>query len=284
MLTLAGGRQYLRDAPLEHVQQRLTPSDVEPLRCAYEGVTTLGAHGAGLPAYNPQPTIDTYKPTSGNANASRALVGRSCGIKLATSGLDPEGVAWSFERKFDAACAAGPSRAPQQHEEQQTRARDAACAAVRNLVLTGKSRLSVPDAVKDPTPFSFPRNESASGRYRTTRTVALGAYRTAGSAATSKSVHAASAVLPEPTLQLAIVLPVPASCACKDGAGRCDCLSNHVVRHTLFERAAIGSELYSPLGLKCTGRRLSMGRGRLSLLGRARRNDELGLVPFPLGK
>ena len=236
MLTLAGGRQYLRDAPLEHVQQRLTPSDVEPLRCAYEGVTTLGAHGAGLPAYNPQPTIDTYKPTSGNANASRALVGRSCGIKLATSGLDPEGVAWSFERKFDAACAAGPSRAPQQHEEQQTRARDAACAAVRNLVLTGKSRLSVPDAVKDPTPFSIPRNESASGRNRTTRTVrvALGAFRTVGSAGMSKSVHAASAVPPEPTLQLAIVLPVPASCACKDGAGRCDCLSNHVVRRHAF--------------------------------------------------
>ena len=229
MLTLAGGRQHLRDAPLEHVQQRLTPPDVEPLRCAYEGVTTLGAHGAGLPAYNPQPTIDTYKPTSGNANASRALVGRSCSIKLATSGLDPEGVAWSFERKFDAACAAEPSRTPPQHEE-QTRARDAACAAVRNLELTGKSRLSVPDAVKDPTPFSFPRNESASGRYRTTRTVALGAYRTVGSAAMSKSVHAASAVLPEPTLQLAIVLPVPASCACKAGAGRCDCLSNHVVR------------------------------------------------------
>jgi len=52
----------------------------------------------------------------------------------------------------------------------------------------------------------------------------------------------------------------------------------------LFERAGIGSELYSSLGLECTGRRLSMGRGRLSLLGRARRNDELGLVPFPLGK
>ena len=39
MLTLAGGRQYLRDAPLEHVQQRLTPFDVEPLRKLVKTVT-----------------------------------------------------------------------------------------------------------------------------------------------------------------------------------------------------------------------------------------------------
>ena len=229
MLSLAGVRQYLRDAPLEHVQQRLTPSDVEPLRCAYDGVTALGAHGAGLPAYNPQPTVDTHKPTSGNANASRALVMLSCGIKLATSGLDTEGVAWSFERKFDGACAAGPSRTPPLYEE-QTRARDAACAAVRTLVLTGQSRLSIPDAVKGATPFHVAPNGSTSGRYRTPRTVALGAHRTVGNAAIPKSIHTASAGLPQPALQLAIVLPIPASCACKDSAGRCDCLSNHVVR------------------------------------------------------
>ena len=229
MLTLAGVRQYLRDAPLEHVQQRLQPSDVESLRCAYDGVTTLGAHGAGLPAYNPQPTMDTYKPTSGNANASRALVMGSCGIKLATSGLDTEGVAWSFERKFDAACAAGPSRAPPPHEE-QARARDAACAAVRTLKLTGQSRLSIPDAVKGPMPFRVASNDSASGRHWTTRSVALGAHRTVGGAAISNSIHTAGTVIPRPALQLAIVLPIPASCACKDSAGRCDCLRNHVVR------------------------------------------------------
>ena len=44
------------------------------------------------------------------------------------------------------------------------------------------------------------------------------------------STHHAGTVLPQPALHLAIVLPIPASCACKERVGRCDCLCNHVVR------------------------------------------------------
>jgi hypothetical protein len=47
----------------------------------------------------------------------------------------------------------------------------------------------------------------------------------------ANSTHGAGAVLPQPALHLAIVLPIPATCSCKDRTGsRCECLCNHVVR------------------------------------------------------